>query len=100
MNLVEAETGIYKWRVNLPVLEQNFATNIAIFPNAENKVFLGPTLFIGGQESDYLKKEDHERIKKLFPTAEFKYIPEAGHWVHVDKPVEFLNTVNAFIKRP
>lgn len=100
MNLVEAETGTYRWRVNLPVLEQNFATNIAKFPNTEKKVYAGPTLFIGGEESDYLKKEDHERIRQLFPTAEFQYIPEAGHWVHVDKPVEFLRNVNAFINGP
>ncbi|XP_033227265.1 protein ABHD11 [Belonocnema kinseyi] len=100
MNLVEAETGIYKWRVNLPVLEQNFAKNIAVFPNSEKKVYLGPTLFIGGEESDYLKKEDHERINKLFPTAKFQYVPEAGHWVHVDKPAEFLSTVTEFIRSP
>ncbi|KAG7208755.1 hypothetical protein KM043_014950 [Ampulex compressa] len=29
MNLVEAEDGRYKWRINLPVLEQNFPTQIA-----------------------------------------------------------------------
>ncbi|XP_047349086.1 protein ABHD11 isoform X2 [Vespa velutina] len=46
MNLVEAEPGKYKWRVNLPVLEQNFSTEIAIFPNVAEKVYMGPTLFI------------------------------------------------------
>lgn len=100
MNLVEAEAGVYKWRVNLPILEQNFASNIAVFPQVEDRVYTGPTIFIGGEESDYLKKSDHERIRKFFPTAEFHYIPEAGHWVHVDKPGEFLNNVITFIKEP
>ena len=98
MNLVETERGIYKWRVNLPVLEQNFSTNIAFFPRTENKVFNGPTLFLGGEESDYIKNEDHEKILELFPTAEFRYISEAGHWLHADKPEEFLRNVISFIK--
>lgn len=99
MNLVEAEPGKYKWRVNLPVLEQNFSSEIAVFPNVEGKIYMGPTLFIGGSNSDYIKVEDHPAIQKLFPSAEFLYINGANHWVHADNPTEFINIVTNFINQ-
>lgn len=99
-NLVEAETGKYKWRINLPALEQNFATKIAVFPDVGNKTFNGPTLFLGGSNSDYIRIEDHAAIKKLFPAAEFHYVIGAGHWVHADKPTEFLTSLTTFVNQP
>ncbi|XP_076755065.1 sn-1-specific diacylglycerol lipase ABHD11 isoform X2 [Xylocopa sonorina] len=99
MNLVEADIGKYKWRVNLPVLEQNFVKQIAVFPNVKSKVYNGPTLFIGGANSDYLREEDHDKIKELFPSAHFTYINGANHWVHADKPIEFLKITVDFINQ-
>lgn len=98
MNLVEADIGKFKWRVNLPVLEQNFARNIAVFPTVGAKSYNGPTLFIGGSKSDYIQVQDHDKIKQLFPNAEILYINGANHWVHVDKPTEFLKITTNFIK--
>lgn len=100
MNLVEYEPGKCKWRVNLPVLAENFAHQIAKFPKSESKTFDGPTLFIGGEKSDYIRKEDHNTIKTLFPRAEFRYIAGAGHWVQSDKPAEFLDMIVKFINEP
>ncbi|XP_043528442.1 protein ABHD11-like isoform X2 [Frieseomelitta varia] len=99
MNLVEANNGKFKWRVNLPVLEQNFA-QIAVFPDVGSRVYNGSTLFMGGSKSDYIKVEDHDKIKKLFPSASFIYINDADHWVHADKPTEFLKTTIDFINQP
>ncbi|KOX71664.1 Abhydrolase domain-containing protein 11 [Melipona quadrifasciata] len=99
MNLVEADNGKFKWRVNLPVLEKNFA-QIAVFPDVGSKMYNGSTLFIGGSNSDYIKIEDHDKIKKLFPSASFIYINGADHWVHADKPTEFLKTTIDFINQP
>ena len=96
-NLVEAEPGKYKWRVNLPVLEDSFPTRIAVFPKEKNKTYNGSTLFIGGTESDYIKESDHSLIKKIFPSAKFHYISGAGHWVHADKPAEFVDCITTFI---
>ncbi|XP_015596542.1 protein ABHD11 [Cephus cinctus] len=96
-NLVEAETGKYKWRINLPALEKNFAKQIAVFPKVNGKRFDGSTLFLGGADSDYIRIEDHAAIGKLFPNAKFHYIAGAGHWVHADKPTEFLDILTSFI---
>ncbi|KAL6436336.1 hypothetical protein ACFW04_004700 [Cataglyphis niger] len=96
-NLVEVDSGKYKWRVNLPVLEQAFSSHIAVFPKIDSKIYANPTLFIGGANSDYIRIEDHDAIKKLFPLAEFHYIDGADHWVHADKPIEFVELLTNFI---
>lgn len=99
-NLIEVDSGKYKWRVNLPVLEQAFSTQIAVFPKVDSKIYANPTLFIGGANSDYIRVEDHNAIKKLFPLAEFHYIAGANHWVHADKPIEFVDLLTNFINHP
>lgn len=99
-NLIEVDSGKYKWRVNLPVLEQAFSTQIAVFPKVDSKIYANPTLFIGGANSDYIQVEDHNAIKKLFPLAEFHYIAGANHWVHADKPIEFVDLLTNFINHP
>lgn len=43
------------------------------------------------------REDDHEGILKLFPKSEFKYVEDAGHWVHSEKPVEFLDLVCKFL---
>ncbi|XP_014214305.1 protein ABHD11 [Copidosoma floridanum] len=96
-NLIEAEPGKYKWRINLPVLEENFSTRIAVFQNEKDRTFNGPTLFVGGSKSDYITENDHPHVKKLFPSAKFHYIADAGHWIHSDKPTEFIDCVTTFI---
>ena len=96
---MESEPGKYKWRINLPVLQENFPTQIAVFPSDKNLKYEKPTLFIGGTESDYIKRNDHKEIKKYFPLADFKYIDGAGHWVHADKPTEFIDVLTNFINK-
>lgn len=97
-NLVEAEDGSYKWRVNIDSLSRNFESKIMKFPNATG-IYSRPTLFIGGGKSDYIRKDDHDAIRKCFPSAEFEYIPDAGHWVHAEKPKEFVDVLTKFIEK-
>jgi hypothetical protein len=37
--------------------------------------------------------------RELFPSAEFRYVPGAGHWVHSQKPKEFLDLLLPFLSR-
>ncbi|CAG9763205.1 unnamed protein product [Ceutorhynchus assimilis] len=97
-NLI-AKKNSYKWRLNVPVLEQSF-NNIATFPELNSATYNGATLFIGGGISDFLPKSDFPKIQKLFPKAELKYIEGAGHWVHAEKPNEFLKLTLDFLNKP
>ena len=36
-------------------------------------------------------------ITHLFPNSLVKYIAGAGHWVHFEKPQQFLNLVMEFL---
>lgn len=57
-NLAKTENGDFRWRINLESLEKNFDEHIAKFPDCTGKQFQGPTLFIGGSKSDYLKYDE------------------------------------------
>uniref|UniRef100_A0A182VUI8 Derlin n=1 Tax=Anopheles minimus TaxID=112268 RepID=A0A182VUI8_9DIPT len=98
-NLVKAEKegGDFRWRINLQSLERNFNSGVAQFPNLTGHKFEGPTLFIAGGRSDYVKSKDVPLIKKLFPNSEITYVKDAGHWVHSEKSTEFAKLVLNFL---
>uniref|UniRef100_A0A4Y0BL24 sn-1-specific diacylglycerol lipase ABHD11 n=1 Tax=Anopheles funestus TaxID=62324 RepID=A0A4Y0BL24_ANOFN len=98
-NLVkgEKEGGQFRWRINLQSLERNFNSGVAQFPNLAELKFEGPTLFIAGGRSDYVKSEDIPLIKKLFPNSDVTYVKDAGHWVHSEKSTEFSKLVLNFL---
>jgi esterase len=60
----------------------------------------GPTLFVGGGRSHYIRPEAHGRILELFPKAKIEIIADAGHWVHFEKPNEFIHIVQSFLAAP
>jgi esterase len=61
--------------------------------------FNEPTSFIRGGRSNYIKDDDAPLIRQMFPQAEIATLPEAGHWVHVDAPDEFFQTVMNFLNK-
>ena len=97
MNVVLDEAGNeVRWRPNLDVIQKAFETDVRKFPNdrlPDDVVYQGRTTFIGGSESEYIPVADHPEILEKFPKAEFHYIQGAGHWVHSQKPQEFLQLV-------
>jgi len=84
------------WRINIDGIHEAFYTNIAKFPDISSS-YNGLTLFIGGAESDYIPVADHDEIQEVFPRAEFRYVQEAGHWVHSQKPAEVIELINNFL---
>ncbi|MEM0948874.1 MAG: alpha/beta fold hydrolase [Pseudomonadota bacterium] len=84
-----------RWRLNLDTLAREMDAIIG-FPEIDGQ-FDGPTLFLSGTESDYVRPEHRDRIKRLFPAARFARIPGAGHWLHAEKPREFVAAVRAFL---
>jgi len=57
----------------------------------------GPTLFIAGARSDFIRAEHRGAIRALFPTARFVTVKNAGHWLHADNPAGFLGVLEAFL---
>ena len=83
------------WRLNLTALSASMAQIIG-FPEILGK-FTAPTLFLTGANSDYLRPEHRPIIKSLFPKARFAKIPNAGHWLHAERPREFEAAVRIFL---
>ena len=95
-NLYRAAEDKFKWRFNLEVLSREIREiGKPVWP--EHPV-TRPVLFVRGTKSDYLEPERWNEIKEHYPNAELVSIDGAGHWVHVDRPVELLETVTAFLK--
>jgi abhydrolase domain-containing protein 11 len=46
----------------------------------------------------FYRSDDHEEIRRIFPSAKFETISGAGHWVHADKPHELLDILKDFIQ--
>ncbi|MFM2350114.1 MAG: hypothetical protein RIR04_1080 [Pseudomonadota bacterium] len=83
------------WRLNLDVLEAAMPQIIG-WPDTQG-CFDGPTLFLTGSQSAYVKVEDRATIRALFPQARFAKLLGAGHWLHAEKPKAFAETVALFL---
>ncbi|GIX81024.1 hypothetical protein CDAR_26101 [Caerostris darwini] len=94
-NLTEKNKNL-SWKANLEVLQKKFSSSIMEFPSVSSH-FMKETLFICGENSPYVKSEDYPYIKTLFPKAEFVRVPGAGHWVHSEKPSDFLEALHNFL---
>jgi pimeloyl-ACP methyl ester carboxylesterase len=92
-NLV-LKDGLYCWRINLDIFYR-MAPNIIAFPCVEQVTpFTGKTLFLAGEDSDYVKADD---VSTLFPKATLSFIANAGHWLHVQQPGVFIEQVERFL---
>lgn len=97
MQNLEGGAGGYRWRANLAVLGAAM-DDILAFPHfPDGTRYDGPTLFLHGAESDYVLPAHEDIIMALFPHARFHTVAGASHWVHADKPAEFIDTVAAFL---
>lgn len=83
------------WRLNLETLDAEMP-KIVGFPDLTGS-FDGPTLFLGGGDSDYITPDARPRITELFPNARFAKLPGAGHWLHAEKPREFEAALRVFL---
>jgi len=94
-NLARDENGRLRWKVHLEAIYRNYdklARGLA-----PERTFDKPTLFIRGGRSNYIEDDDAPLIRQIFPQAEIATLPAAGHWVHVDLPEDFFQTVLNFL---
>lgn len=92
MNLLRDDKK-FVWKFNLSALKElviNGLIREIHFPS-DGPAFEGDTFFIHGEQSDFVRDQDKDEIVKLFPKARFYSIPDGGHYLHVEKPKEFLN---------
>ena len=88
-----------RWRLNLKALRAGAADGVyAGFPVLPPAPASLPVRMISGTTSWYAMTDEHRQaFDALFPGAEAQaYEIEAGHWVHAEKPAEFVAAVDEF----
>ncbi len=93
-NLTRTDSG-YHWKANLGSIQSNIQ-QMGLWDSSDNQ-YDGPALFISGNKSGYVKESDHSAVTALFPQAQFQTL-NAGHWLHAEKPNEFMSYVQSFLK--
>jgi pimeloyl-ACP methyl ester carboxylesterase len=91
-NLVSTPQG-FTWRIDLDAIERNLPALLDFPVDADSPPFEGPTLFVRGALSDYVRDSDTPVIRRLFPHAEIVTVADAGHWVHAEQPARFLQAL-------
>jgi esterase len=96
-NLARDEDGRLHWKIHLEAIDRNY--DKLSREVVSERSFDKPALFIRGGRSNYIEDDDAQLIQQIFPQAEIVTLPEAGHWVHVEAPEEFFQTVLNFLNR-
>ena len=95
-NLIRTNSG-YAWRVNLDAIAANMPDLLGFPDPPDGAVHRGPTLFVAGGRSSYIRPEHRPLIERLFPDVERAVIEGAGHWVQAERPTEFLSELRRFL---
>jgi len=95
-NLKRQKSMHFKWKPNVELISKKindlYSWNIQVFSSNI------PTLFIRGENSNYIIDSDLKLIKLYFPNSDLKTIKNSGHWIHVDSPNKFYSLVSRTLK--
>jgi pimeloyl-ACP methyl ester carboxylesterase len=97
-NLV-IDGGQARWRLNLRALRDGMPALIGWPEVLSSARFEGPALFVYGGASDYMGSENEGAVRAQFPMASFEALAGTGHWLHAEKPAEFLAVVQGWLDR-
>ncbi|KIL65677.1 hypothetical protein M378DRAFT_186333 [Amanita muscaria Koide BX008] len=85
-----------KFQVPLSLLNESISL-LGSFPyEPGNRLWQGKTLVIKGSKSKYINRHNIPTIEAFFPDMRLEVL-DAGHWVHAEKPHEFMKLVIDFI---
>lgn len=93
-NLGQDAAGRWRWTVNRAALTAALPAILGN-PLAPGEVFAGPTRFVRGGKSDYVRDADWPDIRAHFPRADLVTLPESGHNPHFDARAGFVDAVLA-----
>lgn len=97
-NLVRGEDKKFKWQINLETLTKHLS-GMMLNSLRDGDVYHGPTLFLRGTNSHYIKDEDYGVIHNHFPRSIIYKVPHAGHNVHVDNREEVIKALRMFAEK-
>ena len=93
-NITRTEGGHFAWRMNLPVIRDNYEKLVSA--NSDGVAYDGDVLFLKGGDSDYIGEEHRHDILSRFPQAKVKVVANTGHWLHAEKPALVAKLIQQF----
>jgi esterase len=97
-NLVSKEEGGYALKLDIEAIHNSYQA-LLDFQTA-GRSYDGPVLFLKGGASPFIRVEDEERIREVFPQATFNTLDGASHWVHAERLEEVSRLVMEFPRQP
>ncbi len=95
-NLTRDENS-WQWKVNWQAIDRQMQ-ELTDFPEGESNWLIDiPTLFIRGENSDYIVADGIAAIDRHFSNASVETIEQAGHWLHAEQPQRFAELVSRFL---
>lgn len=94
---LQRHDGHWSWMPNLDLLGDNLHEIGGWKPITGT--YEGPTLWIAGGQSDYVRPEHMAPMREYFPTTRQVTLKRAGHWVHSEDPDAFVATLRAFLEQ-
>jgi esterase len=94
-NLKQTKGQCPEWKFNADVLQKAYPE---ILKNIQIRLPVKvPCLFIKAEHSDYIIEEEFSSVHAYFPEAKLHTIPDTTHWLHADKPLEFIEVVHKYL---
>ncbi|PCI07134.1 MAG: alpha/beta hydrolase [Gammaproteobacteria bacterium] len=96
---LKSQDGKYQWRLNLTVIQDSL-DDIGSFPDDfDTSEISYPVLFIAGEKSEYFQKKHVAAVAACYPSAQVVVMPNAGHWLHVEKADQFTALIADYVSR-
>jgi pimeloyl-ACP methyl ester carboxylesterase len=85
----------WAWQPNLHGLRRGLS-RIGGWPTVSG-TYDGPVLWLGGERSDYVSRDQLPAMRALFPRVRLVVVKGAGHWVHADQPAVVAETIRHWV---
>ncbi|KAF8589903.1 alpha/beta hydrolase [Ramaria rubella] len=99
-NLTSAHGGApLRFRVPVDIIKRSL-DNLGDFPYGEEdkgREWTGKTLVIKGGRSKYVNKYNIPLLERFFPNMRLEVL-DASHWLHAEKPQDFVDLVVNFVR--
>lgn len=88
----------WHWQMNLQLLGDHLEV-LGGWPEQGDREYDGPTLWVAGADSPYIRPDYAPVMRRLFPQVRLVKIKNAAHWVHSDQPGVFTAVLADFLAR-
>ena len=91
---LNSNNGTYSWSLDLNSIKMGMKYLRGFPIDLISNVSHINTVCIFGENSSYINKKYKDKFKTLFTNLKFLKIEDAGHWLHVEKPKEFIKIIS------